>query len=163
MGIKVFELQRSGFKTIVFRVGFTGDETTFQLRIAINLDVETALACMNAGLFGDDCRVTFGRLIRAGQPTGKPGWIGPDAKAGTNLFGVGCSRIKLAFDIEIAADIGNHSFARDCRTAKIGVVPGVYIDRTAACDMCIDVGDGLVVALALTKASANAGTQEVYG
>ncbi|WP_235823026.1 hypothetical protein [Brucella anthropi] len=48
-------------------IGFTGDKTTFQLRIAINLDVETALACMNAGLFGDDCGIALGCLIRAGD------------------------------------------------------------------------------------------------
>ncbi|AEG68577.1 conserved hypothetical protein [Ralstonia solanacearum Po82] len=137
--------QRAGGQLVLVRRGGAGDHRALQIRVALDVDVEAAVARPDARLLRH-VGIRAVRPAAAGAEAGRAAALA-DAEAATHavLLGVRLGRVLAAGQVQVAAHIGHDLAAADHAALNVGVVARGNRHRLAAIDVAVDLrGTGAV-------------------
>ena len=138
-----------------------GDDTALEIGVALDADLEAAVAGLYAALLGDALVVAVD-LALAGIQSAANGHACRAERDGATtalLLAFKAAAVLQAFDIEIATHFGHHLFAADHGPLERGVTTGLESDAVACGYMGVGVGEIVtgLISTAFAGTDGNAG------
>ena len=141
---------------LVYRGLGAGDDTALEIGIALDADLEAAIADLYAALLGDALVVAVDLALSRvdAASDGHACRAERDGATAALLLAFKAAAVLQAFDLQIAAHIGDDLLAADHGSLEIGVAARLEGDGIACGYMGVVVADVVAVGMAFSLADA---------